>query len=659
MNQIVQTVGTMLKPGDLVGRGRYIIQKFLGSGTMARVYHALDTQISLATGTQDRALKILDPQETATRHDISEQEAINDFNREARILLHSTHRNVVRAYDHFVENGFHVLVLEYVEGVTLDALKKMRTVSEEEVIVWVGETFDMLEDLHAKGLVYRDLKLGNMMVRPDNHITFIDFGTARDVGVPIAQGVQANGTAVGTPGYAAPEQWSGKLDIRSDLYALGVIMKELLTGNDPIVFDTQPLTGYRLELCSFVNKATKLDANERYQTVDEMRRGLEGTKTIVSQVVAGTTVIQPQSHKPSLEEVWNEIMRVKMKFDSGMDWTFFGMIWISGIEFEKRGCLIEASNILNRGLKDRVIETSSAYFAYGMTYEWFSDFKEAIEYYRGAVKINVNLSEAYDGIARVEAKMEQERQDEIAKKLAKKIARNAKMKQVGGAMLPGIFWLGRQLDPRSVNELIDIEGKHSTAPHIAILLGVILGFIRGEHLAVFGTLFWLFFVFGQILFHFALLCFQVLYCQIRGGNSSGEAFGFFVTATVVFMFSLALFYVSFSSSVHSSLEWGPRVKLLIGYTESRKPMRDVLFNKGEIPEKEWIYDREDGAVWISEYPKDTEQSLVVLARNAAEARGKVAKVVEKNAISHVFFERHRQDTHGKIYHIWRVVLKTI
>ncbi|MBI5153058.1 MAG: protein kinase [Parcubacteria group bacterium] len=161
MNQVVQATATILKLGDTVGHGRYVVQKFLGSGTMARVYHALDTQISSQTGTQDRALKILDPQETATRHNISEQEAISDFDREARILLHSTHRNVVRAYDHFIENGLHVLVLEYVDGVTLEEVKKLRTISEGEVYAWAFEALDMLEDLHAKQLVYRDLKPGN------------------------------------------------------------------------------------------------------------------------------------------------------------------------------------------------------------------------------------------------------------------------------------------------------------------------------------------------------------------------------------------------------------------------------------------------------------------------------------------------------------------
>ncbi|MBI5153057.1 MAG: hypothetical protein HZA36_01175 [Parcubacteria group bacterium] len=313
-----------------------------------------------------------------------------------------------------------------------------------------------------------------MMVRADNRLTFIDFGTARDVGIPPVQGAQANGTAVGTPGYAAPEQWSGKLDTRSDLYALGVIMKELLSGNDPVVFDTQPLTGQRLELCSFINKATKLDANERYQTVAEMRQELEGTRGIVSRVLAGITTIQPQQHRLSLEEVWNEIERVRIRIGDS-DWKDeFRAIWINAIEFERRGCLSNVLYTLREGLKVFNSETASSFFAYGIYYEWLENYKESTEFYRKATGIKANITEAHDGIARIEAKIEQGRQAKIAQKLARKAARNVKIRQTGGAIVQSVYWLGRQLDPRSLFPLI--AGDHAWMPHIAVLVGTIFGF---------------------------------------------------------------------------------------------------------------------------------------------------------------------------------------
>jgi|GEM_PF-2554862 len=658
MSQLAQNIGTTLKSGDTIGRGRYIVQRFLGAGTMARVYHAIDTQISSATGAQDRALKILDPQETATRHGISKQEAINDFDREARILLHGTYRNVVRAYDYFVEHGLHVLVLEYVDGATLEEVKKSRKVSEDEVIMWANETFDMLEDLHAKNLVYRDLKLGNMMVRADNHLTFIDFGTARDIGIPLAQGVQANGTAVGTPGYAAPEQWSGKLDFRSDLYALGVIMKELLSGNDPVVFDTQPLTGYPLELCSFVNKATKLDANERYQTVDEMRCGLQGAGSIASRVAARTIVTQSQYHKPSLEEMWNEADRVRISLKEG-DWANkIKSVWTRAVGLEKIGSTYQAQMLIIKYFRfNKPNNTAGSFFIRGIWYEWLGRNSKALNYYFQAIRCDTNAAEAYNGIARVEAKIEQEKQDKRAKKLAKKTARSVKIKQIGGTSLQGIFWLGRQLDPRNCSALIN--GDRAWVPHIAVLVGTILGFALNRRSVGYDLVVCVGIILSTALLLGCLFMFQSGIASF--GNGLYFAFGdgctcmiFSITLLVISVF---LFSINTEAAYYSA-QWGPRASVLVAHEESFRAMRVDIKEDG-ISEKEWIYVKEDGELWTGESPDGSEGAVMVSARTAAEARGKVAKISGKDTILRVFFERHRKDIYGKNHKIWRVVTKTI
>jgi serine/threonine protein kinase len=204
--------------------GRYRIKKVLGQGGMGRVYLANDTRL---------ANRPVAAKEMVLGEGIQEQKAIQDFNREAKVLASLSHPHIPQVIDFFAERGRHYLVMEYVPGSDLqqrlDQVGAGGRLSEAQVVEWAREILDVLRFLHSQNpaLIYRDLKPGNIMIDREERAMLIDFGIARF----LPPG--GRGTQIGSVGYAPPEQYLGKLEPRSDLYALAATMHHLLTGRDP------------------------------------------------------------------------------------------------------------------------------------------------------------------------------------------------------------------------------------------------------------------------------------------------------------------------------------------------------------------------------------------------------------------------------------------
>jgi tetratricopeptide (TPR) repeat protein/predicted Ser/Thr protein kinase len=221
----VQKNSFMLEPGALLGQ-RYEVLQILGEGGMGAVYKARDVELNRMV-----ALKVIRP-------DLAGNQAIIDrFKQELLLATQVTHKNVIRIYDLSEADGMKFITMEYVEGEDLRGLmQKKGKLTPEEAVEIMQQTCRALEAAHSAGIIHRDLKPQNIMRDKTGRILVMDFGLARTLE---GDGMTQTGALVGTMDYMSPEQALGKdLDQRSDLFAMGLIFYELLTGKMPYKADS-------------------------------------------------------------------------------------------------------------------------------------------------------------------------------------------------------------------------------------------------------------------------------------------------------------------------------------------------------------------------------------------------------------------------------------
>ena len=217
---------------DLVGvtLGKYRCEQFIGLGGMAEVYRAVDTDLE-----REVALKVLHP------FFVSEEGFTDRFRREARTLASLRHANVVQVYDSGIQDFNSYLAMEYVPGATLkDRLRELNMRNERMPLAEARRIIDALvaalRYAHRANVVHRDLKPSNVILAEDGRVVLTDFGLAKIVGSTIHT---VSMSMIGTPAYMAPEQAQlGTVDPRSDVYSLGVMLFEMLTGRLPFEADT-------------------------------------------------------------------------------------------------------------------------------------------------------------------------------------------------------------------------------------------------------------------------------------------------------------------------------------------------------------------------------------------------------------------------------------
>jgi eukaryotic-like serine/threonine-protein kinase len=274
-----------LAPGVFLQQ-RYRILSRLGRGGFGAVYKVADTRLG------DRILAVKQLSQSGLRpqeiHDASEA-----FKREALMLGGLMHPSLPRIYDHFAEAGNWYLVMDFIEGETLDErLQKARGgyLPIEEVLAIGIQLCAVLGYLHTRqpAIIFRDLKPANIMVTPDGNIYLIDFGIAR-----LFKPGQAKDTiAFGSPGYAAPEQYGkAQTTARADIYSLGATLHQMLTGNDPseAPFAFVPPQAPVPELGQLIMHMVSMDANKRPTSIAEVRQKLQD---IASQIKDGNVNLQ-------------------------------------------------------------------------------------------------------------------------------------------------------------------------------------------------------------------------------------------------------------------------------------------------------------------------------------------------------------------------------
>lgn len=284
--------------------GRYQVLAELGRGGMGIVYHAYDKQLK-----DQVAIKLLSPLLS------TDQEALERLKREVSMARKVTHSNVIRIHDLSEVNGLHYVSMEYFGGTNLkDHLRRSGPLSLLNAYQILTQIFDGLEAAHSQGVVHRDLKAQNIMINPAGHIKIIDFGLARSVHM---EGMTATGLIMGTPEYMAPEQVAGKhVDERADIYALGIILFEMLTGRVPFTGDSPIAVGFQQlkdppPLPSSINpqipeaveriilKALEKDPIHRYRTVDDLRKDFEAA---LPKFASASTALQAGSARVATQE---------------------------------------------------------------------------------------------------------------------------------------------------------------------------------------------------------------------------------------------------------------------------------------------------------------------------------------------------------------------
>ncbi|MEO2076667.1 MAG: serine/threonine-protein kinase [Bacillus sp. (in: firmicutes)] len=248
--------------------GKYEILKLIGQGGMSKVYLAMDKRLN-----KQWAVKEIEKRGRDKNNEVIIQSAIA----EANMIKRLDHPALPRIVD-IIDNGQVIFVImDYIEGEPLSKiLDEYGAQPQELVIDWAKQLCEVLDYLHTcdPAIIYRDMKPGNVMLKPDGHLKLIDFGIAREY----KEQNLADTVSLGTKGYAAPEQFGGKgqTDARTDVYCLGVTLYHLVTGQNPCEppYELYPIREWNPQLSGglekIIQKCTQLNPEDRYQSCAEL-----------------------------------------------------------------------------------------------------------------------------------------------------------------------------------------------------------------------------------------------------------------------------------------------------------------------------------------------------------------------------------------------------
>ncbi len=353
----------MTKEGTVLD-GKYEIWKEVGRGGMSIVYLARDNRLN-----KQWAVK-----EIKNDGSKSTQTLLKGLEREANILKNVDHPVLPRIVDIINQGGTIYVVMDFIEGTTIsDRLKKEGAQPQELVIEWGLQLASALDYLHNMNppVIYRDMKPSNVMIRPEGGVKLIDFGTAKEYEIEN----NADTTALGTRGYAAPEQFGDaqgrgiyNTDARTDIYNLGATLYHIVTGMNPCEppYEIKPIREWNPSLSSglekIITKCTQPNPNDRYQNCSELMYALE--------------------HYDELDDAY----RKKNKRKMGAFITTSVLTVVAA-----------ATSIFGyAGIQKIKMNNYNTYIETGNDYRVEGDYVQAAEQYKRAFELDGSESEAYD-----------------------------------------------------------------------------------------------------------------------------------------------------------------------------------------------------------------------------------------------------------------------
>lgn len=353
----------MTKEGTILD-GKYEIWKEVGRGGMSIVYLARDNRLN-----KQWAVK-----EIKNDGSKSTRTLLKGLEREANILKNVDHPVLPRIVDIINQDGTIYVVMDFIEGTTIsDRLKKEGAQPQETVIEWGLQLASALDYLHnmKPPVIYRDMKPSNVMIKPEGGVKLIDFGTAKEYIVEN----NADTTALGTRGYAAPEQFGDKqgrgiynTDARTDIYNLGATLYHIVTGMNPCEppYEIRPIREWNPALSSglekIILKCTQADPNDRYQNCTELMYAL--------------------NHYNELDDEYKKKNKRKLA------------------TFITTSVLTIAAGITSAvgysGLQKIKLDNYNTYIETGNNYKLEEDYAAAVEQYKLAFELDGTDAEAYD-----------------------------------------------------------------------------------------------------------------------------------------------------------------------------------------------------------------------------------------------------------------------
>lgn len=355
----------MAKVGKVIA-GKYEIVHLIGEGGMSRVYLAMDIKLN-----KQWAVKEIKPSNDPVEQEIIRESLVTETN----MIKQFDHPALPRITDLIHEDNTLYVVMDYIEGESLArVLKEQGSQGQEDVIEWGKQLCDALDYLHTRKppVIYRDMKPGNVMLKPDGTVKIIDFGIAREYREERTEEGEKqvdDTTMLGTKGYAAPEQFGGQgqTDARTDVYCLGATLYHLLTGKSPAeppyvmypIRQIDPSLSPGLE--KIISKATQQNPDERYASCAEMLYELEHYETA------------DDAHRSKLKRRWFTFVGVCAAAFACAAVGVFGV------------GMAEASKAEDYGLHVDLAGKATSQ-------------NQAASYYLSAIEVKPDQSEAYQGL---------------------------------------------------------------------------------------------------------------------------------------------------------------------------------------------------------------------------------------------------------------------